>query len=208
MAYFSFNKITPAAPNDPVVNEATQLNANWDHLDLKLQPYMLGGTISNIETGQEFFSTGFNFAVHNGTTTVNPDDIDGAWSAWTNIPMLSPRVIRTGFQPKWRNNSLLRQVQLSGGVQFNAAADPWTLGGTFTINSDTSGAIPASMVPVGGKHVGHGATGLTSGTSIVSGAMVSIDKPGGNTFCRIFVQYMGGAGGGNFIQLEQVWWWY
>lgn len=208
MVYMNFTKIAPPAPNDPTVNEVTQLNNNWDLLDSKLSPYMSGGAISDIETGQEIFASGFRFGVWNGAAVRTPDDIDAAWSAWTAIPMFSPRVVRAGFTPRWRNNSLLRMVELSGGVLFNAAADPWTMGSLFTINADSAGAIPASMTPVGGTSRSPAATGLTAGTTVVAGALAIIDKPGGNTFTRIQCQYMGGPGGGNFIMLDQVWWWY
>lgn len=207
MAYLNFTKITPPAPNDPTVNEVTQLNDNWDHLDLKCQPYLVGGSVTDIEVGQEFLDVNFRFAVWNGGQRI-PDDIDGAWSAWTALPMLAPRVIRPSFTPRWRNNTAYRMVELSGGVYFNAAQDPWTLGSYITINGDVAGAIPASMIPIGGVHTGQAAAALSAGTTVVAGAMVTIDKPGGNTFCRIRGQYMGGPGGGNFIQLDRIWWWY
>jgi hypothetical protein len=208
VAYFNFTKIAPPAPNDPNVNEVTQLNDNWDHLDSKLSPYMSGGALTGLETGQEVFASGFRFAVYDGSGVRSPDDIDAAWSAWTNLPMFAPRVIRAGFTPRWRNNSLLRMVELSGGVLFNAAADPWTMGALLTINADSAGAIPASMAPIGGSSRSPAATSLTAGTSVVSGAFCIIDKPGGNTFCRIQAQFMGGPGGGNFLMLDQVMWWY
>lgn len=208
MAYLNFNKITPPAPNDPNVNEVTQLNNNWDHLDVKCQPYMVGGALSGVETGQEYLNGSFRFIVWDGAAERVPDDVDAAWSAWTTMPMLAPRVARTSFAFKWRNNSLIRQVQLVGGVYFNAAQDPWTLGGYFTLNADSVGAIPASMVPIGGTHTGQAATALSAGTTLVAGASVTVDKPGGNTFCRVRAQYMGGPGGGNFIMLDQVRWWY
>jgi hypothetical protein len=209
MAYFNFNKITPPAPNDPNVDEATQLNANWDHLDTKLQPYIVGGTISNLETGQEFFSgSEFRYGVWDGAAARVPDDIDAAWSAWTNLPLISPRTVRSGQQPKWRNNSLLRKVEVRGGVNFNVAQDPWTMGTLHIVNSDTAGAIPASMVPIGGTHVCPTPTGLAVSPAIVAGAYAVVDKPAPNTFCRIRIQYMGGPGGGNFVQLDQIWWWY
>lgn len=207
MAYLNFTKIVPAAPNDPTVNEVTQLNNNWDHLDTKIQPYLSGGSVTDIEVGQEFLDVSFRFAVWTGAQKV-PNDIDGAWSAWTALPMLAPRVIRPSFTPRWRNNSLLRMVQIAGGVYFNVAQDPWTLGSYITINGDVANAIPASMVPVGGVHTGQAAGSLSAGGTVVAGAMVSVDKPGGNTFCRIRGQYMGGPGGGNFLQLDRVWWWY
>lgn len=209
MAYFNFNKITPPAPNDPLVDEAAQLNANWDHLDLKLQPYMSGGAIVNLETGQEFFNVGFNFSVWDGAATVTPDDIADNWSAWTNLPMATGRVVRTGFQPKWRNNPLLRMVELTGGVIFDGAAAAWPMGTSFLLNADSSGSPPLSMLPVGGKHVQQAAAALTGGTSVAAGAHIVVQNPGGTSgFVRVAAQYLGGGGGGNFIMLDQVWWWY
>lgn len=207
--YLNFSKILPPKPNDPVVDEAAQLNANWDLLDTKLAPYMgIGGTLTLTEAGQEYFDTNVRFAVWDGAAARIPDDIDAAWSAWTAMPMSSPRVIRPSFTFRWRNNSILRMVELSGGVLFDGAASAWTMGSKFTLNADSSGAIPASMVPIGGTRISPCATALTAGTNVVCGAIATIDKPGGNTFCRVQAQYMGGSGGGNFIQLDQVWWWY
>ena len=209
MAYLNFNKITPAAPNDPVVNEVTQLNDNWTQLDTKLQPYISGGTISNVESGQEFFNGSFRYAVWDGAATRIPDNISAGWSTWTNLPLTGSFAIRSGFQPKWRVNTLYRMVELSGGIQFNLAGDPWTTGTTYTVTSDVAGgAIPATYTPVGGKIVGTTATGAATSPSVVSGAYFSIDKPVGNTNCRLQLTQMGGVNGGNFIQVDQVWWWY
>lgn len=206
MVYLNFTKITPPSPNDPNVNEVTQLNNNWDLLESKLNVYVNGGTITDIETGQEFFDGSFNYAVWDGAATIPPDDIDAAWSAWTNIPMLAPRVVRPGWQPKWRNNSLLRKVELTGGVLFNAAADPWTMGSSLQINQLAAGSPASTLGPVGAKHISQCAVALTGGTSVTAGGYVTIDTSGG--FVRMAVQYLGGGGGGNFVMLDQVWWWY
>lgn len=204
--YLNFTKVAPPAPNDPNVNEATQLNANWDELDNKLAPYNNGTTVTPVEVGQEYVDGSGRFAVWDGAAARVPDDIDAAWSAWTNLPMFTGRAIRSGYQPKWRLNSLLRIVQLSGGVQFDSSAGTWTTGGLFTINADASGSPPAVQIPVGGYHISPCAAALTAGTSVVAAGYIYIDKPG--TFVRIRGQYMGGPGGGNFLMLEQVWWWY
>lgn len=206
MAYLNFNKITPPAPNDPLVNEVTQLNDNWDQLDTKLQPYMIGGSITDLETGQEFFDGDFRYCVWDGAAPRLPDNISAGWSAWTAFPMNAPRAARSGLIPKWRNNSLYRMVECVGGVLFNAAADPWTLGSAFTINTDTANSPPSSMVPIGAKHVSPLATGIPSAPAIVAGAMATVDVSG--THIRIQLQHLGGPGGGNFIQLDQLWWWY
>lgn len=204
--YFNFNKIVPAAPNDPFVDEVAQLNSNWDQLDTKLAPYMNGGTLSLAQAGQEFFDAGFRYGVYDGAAQRLPDDIDGAWSAWTAIPMLAPRVIRTGLTPRWRSNSLLRVVELSGGVQFDATANPWTMGSSFQFNALSAGSPANTLGPIGGKHVSPCGTGLTAGTTVVASGYITIDTSG--SFVRMAAQYLGGPGGGNWVQLEQVWWWY
>jgi len=206
--YFNFTKILPVPPNDPLVNEVTQLNDNWDVAETKLNVYVNGGTLTLTEIGQEYFDNNFRFTVWDGAAARIPDDIDAGWSAWTAIPILAPRVARASVTPRWRNNSAYRMVELSGGVQFDAGANPWTLGGTFTITNDALPGIPAAFQPISLPHKGVAGAGLVSGGAVVAGAAITVDKPGGNTYVRIFVQYMGGPGGGNFIQLDHVWWWY
>lgn len=208
MVYLNFNKITPAVPNDPLVNEQTQLNDNWTQLDTKLSPYPNQTTPTGMEAGQEYFDGTGRFAVWDGAAIRLPDDIDSAWSAWTTMPILAPRVARSGFILKWRNNSLLRKVELNGGVQADGVASAWTLGTLFAYNSDTAGAIPASMTPIGGTHVSQAAAGLSAGTTVVAAGYIYVDKPGGNTFVRVRGQYLGGPGGGNFVMCDQVSWWY
>lgn len=207
MAYFNFQKITPPAPNDPTVNEVTQLNNNWNDLDTKLQPYLIGGTLTLAEAGQEYFDANFRYTVWDGVSVSRvPEDIDAAWSAWTALPMLSPRAIRPSFTPRWRSNSALRMVELSGGVQFNAAADVWTMGSAFQLNQLASGSPPSSLQPIGGLHRSQCAAALTAGTSVVAAGRISCEVDTG--FVKISAQYMGSGGGGNFLMLDQVWWWY
>ncbi|MFE1915017.1 hypothetical protein [Streptomyces anandii] len=206
--YLNFTKVIPNYPNDPLVNLDTQINANWDLIDTQLRPYIKGGTISNLETGQEFFDVNFRYALWDGTATRIPDAIDSAWSAWTSFPVASGKFARPGFTPKWRNNSLLRMVECAGGFQIDSAQSAWPMGALTNLNADSAGAIPASMVPNGGYHIGEVATALTAGTSVAAAGYVYVDKPAGNTFVRIRGQYMGGPGGGNFMMLDQLWWWY
>lgn len=204
--YFNFTKITPVAPNDPLVDEVTQLNNNWDQLETKLTPYMNGGAIGMAQAGQETFDGSFRYAVWDGAALRIPDDIDAAWSAWTAIPMLAPRVIRPSFTARWRSNSILRMVELSGGIQFDAAANPWTMGSSFQFNTLGAGSPANTLGPIGGKHVSPVATALTAGTSVTANGIVTIDTSG--SFVRMAAQYLGGGGGGNFMELEQVWWFY
>jgi hypothetical protein len=204
--YFNFNFITPAAPNDPLVDEAAHLNANWTEIDNKLAPYNNGTTVTPVEIGQEYIDASGRFAVWDGTSSRVPDDIDAAWSAWTNIPMLAPRVIRPGFQPKWRSNSLLRKVELTGGIQFDSSANTWTAGSSFQFNALSTGSPASSFAPIGGTHRSQAAAALTAGTVVVAAGYITVDTSG--AFVRMSAQYLGGPGGGNFIMLDQVWWWY
>lgn len=208
MSYFNFSKTLPPTPSDPLVDEVDQLNDNWDHFESKLSPYLVGGTISDVEAGQEYFDTNFRYAVYTGSSGRVPDDIDAAWSAWTALPIVSPRVPRPSVTPRWRVNTLLRMVELCGGVYFDVSQNAWTAGSLITITDDVSGGIPSTYTPVGTDHINPCATALTAGTSVVSAGYAWIDKPVGNTYCRVRCQYLGGPGGGNFIQLDQVWWWY
>jgi hypothetical protein len=208
MVYLNFTKITPAAPNDPNVDEAAQLNANWDLLDAKLAPYMVGGTISNVQQGQEFFSgADTRYAVWDGTATRIPDTMDTGWSAWTNFPMAGTFTARSGFRPKWRVNTIIRRVECVGGVIWDAAGNAWS-NGLWQIFADAAGDVPATYLPVGGKAVCIGAGPSTSAGNNVAASYFVIDKPVGYTNLRIQGQYLGGLGGGNFIQLDQVGWWY
>lgn len=204
--YLNFTKITPASPNDPFVDEVAQLNNNWDLAETKLTPYMLGGAITMTQAGQESFDGSFRYGVWDGAALRIPDDIDAAWSAWTAIPMLAPRAIRPSFTPRWRSNSLLRMVELSGGIQFDNVASVWTMGSSFQFNALSAGSPANTLGPVGGKHVSPCATALTAGTSVTANGIVTIDVSG--SFVRMAAQYLGGGGGGNFMELEQVWWFY
>ena len=209
--YLNFSKILPLPPLDPDVNVAAQINANWDLLDTKLAPYSAGTTVTPTDQGQEYSIASGRFAVWDGAAERVPDDIDGAWSAWTNLPLFSSRAIRPGFQPKWRNNSLLRMVELCGGWQSDASASNMTPGNIFFVTDDNAaGGIQQSMKPLGttAKHISPGAVALTAGSVVVAAGYYIIDAPGGAANCRLRHQYLGGPGGGNFGMLDQVWWWY
>lgn len=203
--YLNFAKILPNSPNDPVVNEVTQTNANWDLLDTQMQSY-LTGIPTPTEVGQESFDSNFRYTVWDGAAKRIPDDIDASWSAWTAIPMLAPRVVRASFTPRWRSNSAYRMVELAGGIQFDNVASQWTMGSSFQFNSLAAGSPANTLGPVGGTHKSPAATALSAGTTVVASALITIDTSG--SFVRMAAQYLGGPGGGNFIQLDQVWWWY
>lgn len=207
MVFFDFDPIAPPAPNDPLVDEAEQINANWDQLDAKLTPYTNLGVILNMETGQERIDTDGRLAVHTGSGLRKSDNVDDAWSDWTAIPLIAPYVARTSLAPYWRENSLLRKVELAGGILNAAAANPWPFS-LATITTDATAGIPIAYLPFGGKHVSPCASALASAPQVVAGGYAIVDRSGANNFVRIRLQYLGGPGGGNFLQLEQIQWWY
>lgn len=204
--FLNFKKIVPPAPNDPSVDLASQINDNWDILDSGLNIYNSTGEFTPTQAGQEWLAPNYRFAVWDGANERYPDNIDLFWSAWTAIPLASGRAIRSGFTPKWRQNSLLRKVELVGGFQYDSAASTWPTS-LVVLNADT-GSIPATYQPTGGKHVGQCATAVNTTGVVVAAGYVIVDKPAGNTNCRIQARYMGGPGGGNFLMLDQIWWWY
>ena len=64
------------------------------------------------------------------------------------------------------------------------------------------------MKPINSKHISQCAVALTAGTVIVAGGYMTVDAPGGVNNVRLRSQYLGGPGGGNFVMLDQIWWWY
>lgn len=204
MTYFNFTKITPAAPNDPFVNEVTQINNNWDEIDNKLTQQS-NGTPPVPDTGQEWISGG-RFLAWNGTAVRNPDDIDSGWSSWFALTLSANVVVRPGFTPRWRNNSIIRRVELDGGIQKDAGASVWPAGTLQTITAPGTFNIVSGFAPIGGLTYQSSAAALPSGGNQASSGWHTIDVNTG--IVRIQTSYVGGSGGGNFIMLDGIEWWY
>lgn len=209
MTYFNFTKITPAAPNDPLVNEQTQLNDNWVHADEQLTPYVTEPTPATMPgalAGQEWIYQD-RLAVWDGATLITPQDIKGAWGAWNQLFLDAPVNYRDGFIPFWRVNTLLRMVELGGGVIYGATA-AWPA--SFTDISGTTtdpGVIPDTYQPVGGRVYQVAACSQPT-DDLGTAALISIDKHASLATVHLRARFQGGSGGGNYIQLDSVRWFY
>lgn len=208
MAYWSFNKIIPPAPNDPLVNVTTQLNNNWDLAEEKmnlLATNPMNNTLLNAEVGQEWIYNG-RLGVWNGTSLIVPEDIDAAWTPWVDLALLSPVNTRVGFTPRWRNNTLLKQIQLSGCVITGAAA-AWPLSFVTVTDEASVAGIPVAIAPNNGITYMPATTSIPTTANRGAGSVIAIDNNGGVS-CRIRSRFMGASGGGNFVALDSVRWYY
>src|SRR5882757_10601962 len=106
-----------------MVDVVAHINNNWDDIEAKLSNLtLLPSLLPSPETGQElaFSSAQTRFRVWTGAAYRDPDPIDPSWSAWTALPLSANVVARTGTTPRFRTNSLIRQVQLTGAIQKDA----------------------------------------------------------------------------------------
>jgi hypothetical protein len=218
MAYFNFNYVTNP-PADELVNEVTQLNNNWSEIELKTAPFnqmpanFAGVPIpGGIPLGTEAFDPDpadadpNRIAVWNGTIWARSINHQSAWGAWQTLGLRAPIVARPGFPPKAKIDAIARHVVLTGGVQLNATADPM---GTTTYEITDDVSIQNTLAPAnGGQSRQFGAAAALTGAGTFSNAMVLIDNKTGPNRTAISVRWQGDAGGGNFVMLDGVEWWY
>lgn len=213
MAYFDFNYVTDP-PNDETVDEVTQLNDNWQEVANKINPFNQSPadfTGITVPKGTEAFDPEHagsenRIAAWNGTTWIRSLNHGSAWNAWQLVPIRAPRVLRTGFPVAIRVNQVTRHVVLMGGVLFDAGSGAWTTNTTYEITTDA--AIQQSLAPVGGLSYQQGATGMITTANGFASAVVEIKSATGPDRTAISVRYQGDAGGGNFIMLDGIEWWY
>jgi hypothetical protein len=213
MTYFDFNFVTDP-PADETVDEQTQLNENYEDLDLKLQgwnqkPCAIVGSPPVGTEGLDPQHPGdeYRIAVYDGTNWVRSLNHVSSWGAWSNLSLRAPAVERAGFTPRIRINEWTRQVQLSGGVLLNVAADPWPTGSDVEITADA--AIANSFAPVpGGLSFFEAATSAVTAASSFAAALIRISTEAGPSRTSIKVRFQGDAGGGNFVMLDRLKWWY
>lgn len=211
MAYFNFNYITPA-PNDEFVNPVTQLNANIQEVENKTKGFSTKPeTVVNPPIGTEGLypldppSDNYRVAVWNGTDWCRSISHNAGWTAWQAVNCRAPVVPRPGYPPAARVNVNLNLVELSGGVLYGASAPAWPTGYTELFTDTDFGAmfIPAN----GGFSMHQVATGQITTVAGFASAVVWAEGVGG-TRCAVKAAYQGDAGGGNFIMLNGVRWWF
>lgn len=208
MSYANFNRIVPTDPNDPLVNLGTQLNANWDEAERLLTAQSQGGAlVLNPEFGLEVIDyVNERIQIYDGAAFQVAADIDAAWTAWQPIATKAPIQPKAGFTPRWRQNPLIRLVQISGRVQNGAV--PASFGTTtYEISADTGNGIPDAMQPYGGQvnFNNCASTPISPSTSSASYLMVS---PNAGNNVKISGRFMGTSDGTSTMQLDRVQWWY
>lgn len=213
MVYFNFNYVTNP-PNDELVNPTTQLNANFTELDDKIKGFNTQpNTIVSPPVGTEGLFPGtpstdnYRIGVWTGTEWIRTINANLAWEAWTTLNLLAPAVQRSSvFTPKYKINSVYARLVLGGGVLLNAAADPWPTGTTVRITA--TGAIPIAYAPIGGWSYQPVAVASPTGAGGFSVAQAIVDAVTDPTDVRISIRYQGDAGGGNFVMLDSLGWWF
>lgn len=209
MAYFNFNYVTNP-PLDELVNPTTQLNANWQEVDDKIKGFNTQpNTVINPPLGSEALHPvdTHRIGVWNGTEWIRSINPNLSWGVWTAFNLLAPAVQRSAvFTPKYKVNSVYARVALSGGVLFNVAADPWPTGTTVRI-TDT-GAIPIAYKPLGGWSYQTVAVSTPSGAGGFSSAQAIVDAVTDPSDIRISIRFQGDSGGGNFVMLDSLGWWF
>lgn len=209
--YFDLNLVTDP-PNDETVNYETQLNNNWEEIADKINRFNQSpGNFSGITIpkGTEALTTDdpTRVGVWNGTQWCRSLNHNAAWTNWQALGLRSPRVARTNYAPMARVDTVARHIVLQGGVLYNAAADPWPTNTTVEITDDVS--IQTALAPVnGGQSIQQGATGQITTANGFASAIISISTLTSPNRVAVSVRYQGDVGGGNFVMLDGIEWWY
>lgn len=153
MTFYDF-LIMADQPADPKVNVVTQLDDNWEKFDDRITTLQLATSVDDIPVGMR--ETGMLIAGrlagvdslfrYTGAAWARCTDYTKFWSAWTNVGLDLGLTHYPTAPLRWRNNSVLRMVELSGGFLSNIA-----LPGTYTsiVNPVAGSGIPNSLRPVG-----------------------------------------------------------
>lgn len=207
MTFFTFTLMTDP-PGDPLVNEDTQLNDNWDSVDTRLAQFQVKpNTIAaTVPIGTEAMqNSSGSVAVHTGSGVwAFPGSIPAGWGAWTTLPLLAPVVERPSFTPKYRINTTIRKVELAGGLRADVSANPWARSKVQA--TANTGGIPDANKPVN-NNIQQGAVGIGTTDGQFAGARIHIESNAGNSV-KISVSYQGDDIGGNFVMLDNVKWFY
>lgn len=212
MGYLSLNKITPAAPNDPLVNRVTHLNDNWDEINAAtLKMHQASGTLdlfnnpgaNSVETGQEIIHLSRKY-VWNGSAWIGVIDYAATWSAWTQVPLSANVINRTSFPLEYRTNPDLRRGELRGCIQRDAVPTAW-VHNTDVIASNAVSQPIANFPPSVETDFLTGTSLPTTPSTQTAGAHCKLNATNG---WQLTVRFRGSAGALNFIALDGMHWWY
>lgn len=178
-----------------------------EELETKLAPFQNNpSTVVSPPLGTEAFANG-EPAVWDGSVW-NNNLSHNTWTAWQNLAIRSPRVARSGFPPVCAINAWQRRIVCMGGYLFDAAAAAWPTGSDVEVTSDI--AIGTQFAPVpGGLTYYQGATSQVTGVNQLATASIRVESIAGPPArVGIFIRFQGDAGGGNFVMLDGLEWWY
>lgn len=207
MVYFDFD-----FPVDTDQVNFTQLNDNWTDLATKINYWNQSpSAIIAPPVGTEAFDPQHvgsedRIAVYDGTNWNLSLNHETSWNSWVDLTLRAPVVERPGWTPRIRINQWKREIQLSGGILYGAAAPAWPLT-DVEITLDTS--ISDTLAPApGGLSFQQIASSQITAASGFASAVARVIKLVGPNKTSIFVRWQGDAGGGNFIMLDGLKWWY
>lgn len=206
MTFFDFGYVTDP-PDDEFVDEATQMNTNWDNVDTRLNQFQQEETntiADTIPVGTEALHT-LRIPVWNGTGWVFESSIPLGWQPWIDLPLWDPVVERPGFTPKYRVNTTIGKVMLSGGCRSDVDAGSWPKL-WYSLTLDDLTGIPPEYKPVH-NCIQPTATGIGTVEGEFAFAHISIEDGSPNSV-QIRALYQGDDVGGNFVMLDGVSWWY
>lgn len=176
-------------------------------LEDKLAPFQEDpGTVVNPPLGTVAFING-EPGVWDGTQ-YNNNISHNTWLDPQNLDLRVPRIMRTGFPPVVIINPWQRRIVCSGGVLYNVAADPWPTGSEVEITSDIAIPTDFSPLPNGLSYFQAGTSQVTGANQIATANIRVALVAGPPARIGIFVRFQGDAGGGNFVQLDGLEWWY
>jgi hypothetical protein len=208
LSYFDFNYVTDP-PDDELVNPITQLNDNWQEVNDKIKPYnSRPNTLINPPKGAEAIDDQGRIGVWDGTQWNFSLNHAGTITSWQTFALRTGVQERAGFTPLAKVDTLKGQVILTGAVQLGSTATAWSTTAATEITTDT--AIQASLAPVNGGFSYHQcATGQNTTANAFASAVVWAElKATPTPHVALMVRYQGDAGGGNFVQLDNVRWWF
>lgn len=205
--YFDFNYIDDP-PVDELVDEESLLNENWEKADIGLH-LLQQEEVDPVDppVGLDVFRKldgDVHRAVWIGGSYRFASSIPLGWGSWIELGLESPVVARPGWTPKARVNERIRQVQLTGGVRADSSSSAWPSSSVQLTDDDT--AINDSFGPVGGKSIQQSACGAIGTDGELATARITIEVV--SSLVRIYAQWYGESGGGNFICLDGIKWWY
>jgi hypothetical protein len=207
LPYFNFNYVTDP-PNDETVNVETDLNDNFEELATKLDGFNKNpNTIVGPPVGTEALVSGNRVAVWDGTTWRLAFNQATSWTSWQTLTPKAPVGIQGGFTPKARVNPVIRCVQLTGILNYNAGA-AWPTASDVDLFADTDIGPTYAPVPGGLAHC-QVATSQVTGVNQAATANIRIQHiTSGTARVGLFARFQGDAGGGNFVVLDKIEWWY